>query len=138
MILQSNDKVSRRISRVQWLDLRLGVKKLDSVAKFLSEPELLLRALCIRPMGNQIVLPATILYLTYFIGLLEKARTHSEATLRTLGAADIEKRTVIDRPNGDQRIFNLRWLLFHVVEHAAAHHGQILTLKRLVQEAGIS
>lgn len=74
----------------------------------------------------------------YFIGLLGKARTHSETALRMLSAADFENLTVIDRPNGDQRIFNLRWLLFHVVEHAAAHHGQILTLKRLVKEAGIS
>jgi hypothetical protein len=70
VILQSNKKVSRQISRVQWLDFRLGVKKLDSVAKFLSEPEMLLRALGIRPMGDQIVLPAAILYLTYFITLL--------------------------------------------------------------------
>ena len=70
VILQSNNKVSRQISRLQWLDFRLGVKKLDSVAKFLSEPNMLLRALCIRPMGEQIVLPATILYLTYFIALL--------------------------------------------------------------------
>ena len=70
VILQSNNKISRKISRVQWLDFRLGVKKLDSVAKLLSEPEMLLRALCIRPMGDQIVLPATILYLTYFIALL--------------------------------------------------------------------
>jgi hypothetical protein len=70
VILQSNNKVSRQISRVQWLDFRLGVKKLDSVAKFLSEPEMLLRALSARPMGDQIVLPATILYLTYFIALL--------------------------------------------------------------------
>jgi len=70
VILQSNNKVSRQISRVQWLDFRLGVKKLDSVAKFLSEPGMLLRALCIRPMGDQIVLPAAILYLTYFIALL--------------------------------------------------------------------
>jgi len=70
VIVQSNNKVSRQISRVQWLDFRLGVKKLDAVAKLLSEPNMLLRALCIRPMGDQIVLPATILYLTYFIALL--------------------------------------------------------------------
>lgn len=70
VILQSNNKVSSQISRVQWLDFRLGVKKLDSVAKFLSEPNMLLRALCIRPMGDQIILPAPILYLTYFIVLL--------------------------------------------------------------------
>jgi len=70
VILQSNNKVSRQISQLQWLDFRLGVTRLDSVARFLSEPNMLLRALCIRPMGDQIVLPAPILYLTYFIALL--------------------------------------------------------------------
>ncbi len=75
---------------------------------------------------------------TYFAGLLAKALAHSNAALRKLTLADFERRTVIDRPNGDQRVFNLRWLLFHAVEHAAAHFGQIQTLKRLSGEAGIS
>ncbi len=70
VILQSNDKLSRQLSRVQWLDFRMGVQKLDSVAKLLCEPDMLLRALCIRPMGSQKVLPTTIMYLSYFIALL--------------------------------------------------------------------
>jgi hypothetical protein len=70
VILQSNNEVSRRLSRVQWLDFRHGIRRLDAVAKFLGEPAALLRALCIRPIGNQIVLPAPILYLVYFITLL--------------------------------------------------------------------
>ncbi len=70
VILQSNNKVSRQLSRVQWLDFRLGVKNLESAAKFLSEPEMLLRAFSVRPMGEQMVLPTAVLYLTYFIALL--------------------------------------------------------------------
>lgn len=70
VILQSNEKLSRQLSRVQWLDFRMGVKKVESIAKFLCEPEMLLRALCIRPTGSQMVLPTAVLYLIYFIALL--------------------------------------------------------------------
>jgi len=70
VILQSNAKASHKLSRVQWLDFRYGVHHLDVVAKLLNQPGKLLRALCIRPAGNQLVLPSTILYLSYFIAFL--------------------------------------------------------------------
>jgi hypothetical protein len=70
VIIQSNNNVSRQVSRVQWLDLRTGVRNLRVVAKLLHEPDQLLRTLCIRPMGNQLVLPLVIMYLTYFIAFL--------------------------------------------------------------------
>ena len=52
------------------MDFRPGVRNLDAVGKLLNEPQNLLRALGIRPMGNQLVLPATIMYLNYFIVFL--------------------------------------------------------------------
>ncbi len=70
VIVQSNGSVSRQISRIQWLDFRTGVRNLEAAAKLLSDPAKLQRALCIRPMGNQIVLPDPVLYLTYFIAFL--------------------------------------------------------------------
>jgi len=70
VIIQSNNNVSRQISRVQWLDLRTGVRNLRVVAKLLHEPAQLLRTLCIRPMGNQLVLPPVVMYLAYFIAFL--------------------------------------------------------------------
>jgi hypothetical protein len=70
VIIQSNNNVSRQISRVQWLDLRTGVRNLSVVAKLLPEPAQLLRNLGIRPMGNQLVLPPVIMYLAYFIAFL--------------------------------------------------------------------
>ena len=70
VILQSNKNISRQLSRVQWLDFRHGVHHLDVVAKLLNTPSKLLHALCIRPAGNQLVLPSTILYLSYFIAFL--------------------------------------------------------------------
>jgi hypothetical protein len=70
VIIQSNNKVSRQVSRVQWLDLRTGVRNLRVVAKLLPEPAQLLRNLGIRPMGNQLVLPPVVMYLAYFIAFL--------------------------------------------------------------------
>ena len=70
VILQSNKNISRQLSRLQWLDFRHGVQHLDVVAKLLNEPGKLLRVLCIRPAGSQLVVPSTILYLAYFIAFL--------------------------------------------------------------------
>lgn len=70
VIVQSNNNISEQLSRVQWMDFRRGVRNLDAVGKLLNKPELLLRALCIRPMGNQLVLPDTIMYMVYFIAFL--------------------------------------------------------------------
>lgn len=70
VIVQSNANVSRQIARIQWLDFRTGVRNLGAAARLLPEPLKLLQAICIRPMGNQIVMPAPILYLTYYIAFL--------------------------------------------------------------------
>jgi hypothetical protein len=50
--------------------MRTGVRNLRVVARLLHEPAQLLKTLCIRPMGNQLVLPPVIMYLAYFIAFL--------------------------------------------------------------------
>ena len=70
VILQSNDKISGQLSKVQWMDFRRGVRNLETVGRLLNDPRKLLRALGIRPMGNQLVLPDTIMYLVYFVAFL--------------------------------------------------------------------
>lgn len=71
VILQSNKAVEKtQLARVQWMDFRRGVRNLEKVGKLINEPEKLMRALGIRPMGSQTVLPDTIMYLVYFIAFL--------------------------------------------------------------------
>ena len=70
VILQSNDQISRQLSKVQWMDFRRGIRNLERVGRLINEPEKLLRALCIRPMGSQTIVPDTIIYLVYFIAFL--------------------------------------------------------------------
>lgn len=70
VILQTNRDISKDLSKVQWVDLRPGVRKLDAIAQLLPEPAKLLKALGNRPRGNQLVLPAPIMAMMYFLVVL--------------------------------------------------------------------
>jgi hypothetical protein len=70
VILQTNKDISKDLSKVQWVDLRPGVRKLDAIAQLLPEPAKLLKALGNRPRGNQLVLPAPIMAMMYFLVVL--------------------------------------------------------------------
>ena len=59
-----------RLSKVQWIDFRRGVRNLDAMAKLLPEPAKLLKALGVRPMGEQLTLPPIIMGMYYFLTLL--------------------------------------------------------------------
>ena len=66
----------------------------------------------------------------YFLGLLDRAEAHTRAaceplTDELLGLEIVRPR----RPDGTQRVFDRRWILFHMVEHAALHNGQVMALR---------
>jgi hypothetical protein len=67
VILQTTDEIDEKLSKVQWIDYRHGVRNLDALAQLLPNPGKLLKALGIRPMGDQLILPSIIQYLIYFI-----------------------------------------------------------------------
>jgi hypothetical protein len=67
VIIQSTHGMDENLTKVQWIDYRAGVRNLDALAQLLPDPARLLRALGIRPMGNQLILPPIIQYLIYFI-----------------------------------------------------------------------
>ena len=73
--------------------------------------------------------------LAFFKGLLERARAHLAKASMALSDDDLERQIVRRRPDGSQRIFNVRWVLYHAIEHEAGHHGQILLLKHLRENA---
>lgn len=70
VILQSSRDISQELSKVQWIDLRTGVRRLEAIAQLLPEPAKLLRALGNRPRGNQLILPAPIMAMLYFLIVL--------------------------------------------------------------------
>lgn len=67
VILQTTDEMDQNLSKVQWIDFRGGVRNLDALAQLLPDPAKLLKALGIRPLGNQLIVPPIIRYLIYFI-----------------------------------------------------------------------
>jgi len=69
-VLIQTTKPSPKLSKIQWVDFRSGVRNLDAMAQLLPEPARLLAALGIRPLGSQLVLPSIIMALRYFIILL--------------------------------------------------------------------
>lgn len=69
-VLMQTVEPSHKLSKIQWVDFRSGVRNLDAMAQMLPEPAKLLAALGIRPLGNQLVLPAVIMAMRYFVLLL--------------------------------------------------------------------
>ncbi len=61
---------AEKLSKVQWIDFRRGVRNLDAMAKLLPQPAKLLKALGVRPMGEQLTLPPIIMGMYYFLTLL--------------------------------------------------------------------
>lgn len=67
-----------------------------------------------------------------YLQMLEKARRAIHATLRRW--YDSELSVMYQR--GDRQI-SREWTLYHVLEHFAAHFGQILLVKHLMRDAGV-
>lgn len=68
----------------------------------------------------------------FFEDLLERALAHTREVCRTLEDSELGVEIVRPpRPDGSVRVFDRRWGLHHMVEHAAQHLGQLQVLKRL-------
>jgi uncharacterized damage-inducible protein DinB len=67
----------------------------------------------------------------FFHDLLVRARENTRRVATRLEDADLARQVVRQRPDGGKRVFNLDWVLYHLVEHEAGHLGQILLLRHL-------
>jgi hypothetical protein len=75
--------------------------------------------------------------LAFFDDLLDRAREHLTrvaAPVRDSALTILRPRT---RPNGDLREVEVRWILYHMLEHFAGHFGQILLLQHARQALGV-
>jgi uncharacterized damage-inducible protein DinB len=67
----------------------------------------------------------------FFRSLIDRAEEHTFAACRSLREEQLgEEIARPPRPDGSFRVFDRRWALHHMVEHAAQHLGQIQVLKR--------
>lgn len=65
IMIQWNDNISKKLSRVQWIDFRPGVRGMDAIAQLLPNPTELLKALGMRPVSSLSVYPPMITALYY-------------------------------------------------------------------------
>ena len=62
------------------------------------------------------------------------ARAFTRGVVSKLTDADLMTEvTRPRRPDGTQRVFNVGWVIYHLIEHEAQHRGQINLLKHLLR-----
>ncbi len=76
--------------------------------------------------------------LAWFDGLLERARAGTRRVAMTLTDEDLAREVRRPRPDGSVRVFNVGWVLYHMLEHEAGHHAQINLLRHLRRTAGVA
>jgi hypothetical protein len=67
ILIQSNDNIAEKLSKIQWIDFRPGVRGLDTIAQLLPNPKELLKALGMRPVSSQTVYPPVITAIYFFV-----------------------------------------------------------------------
>jgi hypothetical protein len=70
-ILVQRTKVSEKLSKVQWIDFRKGVRNLEAIAQLLPQPAKMLAALGVRPStGAQGAMPNIVIALVDFLVIM--------------------------------------------------------------------
>jgi uncharacterized damage-inducible protein DinB len=66
---------------------------------------------------------------SYYLDLLERARAFAKQKAMAVQDSELEMMRSRTRRDGTVNEFNVRWVLYHMVEHFAGHYGQILLLR---------
>lgn len=66
VLLQAVKDIDPKLSRIQRLDFRNGIRSMGKLARLLPEPERLLKALAVPPVGSQEVFPFAVSALQFF------------------------------------------------------------------------
>ena len=69
--------------------------------------------------------------IAFYDDLLDRARNYIKQATKDRPDEDMDREVVRERPDGSQRLLNVRWYYYHVLEHFAGHFGQILLLLHL-------
>lgn len=76
--------------------------------------------------------------LAWFDAMLVRSREATRRVAMTLTDADLARLVRRPRPDGSERVFNVGWVLYHMLEHEAGHRGQIGLLRHLHRVAQAS
>lgn len=74
--------------------------------------------------------------LAFFEELLSRARDYMRQVAAGLTTEDLDRQVFRTRPDGTRRVFNLGWVLYHLLEHEAGHRGQINLLRHTYRIRG--
>lgn len=69
--------------------------------------------------------------LAWYRGEIERGREYLRTHARAVGEAELSGDIQRTRKDGSVRVYDRRWVLYHLVEHFAGHYGQILLLRHL-------
>lgn len=73
--------------------------------------------------------------LAWYRDLLDRARVYLAANLCDRDDAWLDQERTRTRRNGNTHTFDHRWVLYHLLEHFAAHSGQILLIRHAFRDA---
>jgi len=73
--------------------------------------------------------------LAYYRDLIERARAYAKQAAAALTEEDLGTSFQRTRRNGKVDELNVRWVLYHMLEHFSGHYGQILLLRHLYRDA---
>ena len=75
--------------------------------------------------------------LAFFDDLQDRARKHLKRVAAPVRDSDLTIMRPRTRPNGEPREVEVRWVIYHMLEHFAGHFGQILLLQHARQALGV-
>ena len=75
--------------------------------------------------------------MTFYDELLRKARAFLKDSAKGVTDSDLDGEVTRTRPDGTQRVINVRWYFYHIHEHFCGHYGQILMLRHLYRVANV-
>ena len=75
--------------------------------------------------------------MAFYDELLRKARVFLKDSAKGVPDSDLEREVTRTRPDGTQRIINVRWYFYHILEHFSGHYGQVLLLRHLYKAAHV-
>ncbi len=67
--------------------------------------------------------------LAWYTNVLRRARAYSRRRTARFTRADLDRVITRTRRNGQRVRQNIRWILYHMLEHQAGHYGQALLLR---------
>jgi hypothetical protein len=76
--------------------------------------------------------------LAFYLDLLEKSRAHTRQVWSGLSDEDVASERSRVRRDGVTDTFDVRWVLYHCLEHLAGHYGQVLLLRHLYRVSRVA